>query len=252
LDQAVSQYPTTALGSALKLTIASQRLNPPIDPKTGERPTPSFAEAAALLEETCTDSGIAALKYEMLNRYAAEMPEQIAGAAQSSAAAWEGTTAAGDVIATYSDPNLEVTGSVHFCAKTSAVDPTVRSAVSNLAREIKATNARRIVLVGHSDMGGSCRMNNAVALKRAEAVKQLLTQSGFRRDVIHTVTLGKHRPLSFSNTEEDQLLNRRVEILIEAETEPETDAATEEDVEAQVDAEIEESEEPRRILPRCS
>jgi outer membrane protein OmpA-like peptidoglycan-associated protein len=255
LDQAVSQYPTTALGSALKLTIASQRLNPPIDPKTGERPTPSFSEAAALLEETCTDSGIAALKYEMLNRYAAEMPEQVADAAQSSAAAWEGKTAAGEVIPTYSDPNLKPTGSVHFCAKTSAVDPTVRTAVSTLAREIKATSATRIVLVGHSDAGGSCTKNNAVALKRAEAVKQLLTQNGFRRDIIQTVTLGKHRPLSFSDTEEDQLLNRRVEILIESEGDTEgeeTETAEDEEVEPQADAEMEESQEPKRILPRCS
>lgn len=252
LDEAVTRYPTTALGSALKLTIASQRLNPPIDPKTGERPAPSFTEAAALLEDSCTDSGIAALKYEMLGRYAAEIPAQVAGATQSSAAAWDGITAAGDVIPTYSDSGLEVAGSVHFCARTSAVDPTIQSAVSNLARELKAANASKIVLVGHSDMGGSCRMNSAVALKRADALKQVLSRAGVRREIIHTVTLGKNRPLSFSNDEEDQLLNRRVEILIEQPAHPQAEADTDGSEQAPSDEQMtEENGEPRRIIPSC-
>lgn len=99
--QAIEDHPETALGSALRLTLASQRLRPPIDPLTGERPEPDLQGANALLQGTCTDSGVAALKHELLTRLDADFPDAMTSRLQSSAQAWDGLTKNRDTIPTY-------------------------------------------------------------------------------------------------------------------------------------------------------
>jgi outer membrane protein OmpA-like peptidoglycan-associated protein len=60
--------------------------------------------------------------------------------------------------------------------------------------------------------------SEAVALKRAVAVKDALRAAGVAEALISTVSLGKRRPLSFTRDEASHLLNRRAEILIERES----------------------------------
>ncbi len=238
LENAVAQHAESALGSALKLTLASQRLSPTINPNTGERPSPAFADAETLLADTCTDSGIAALKHELLKRFEPDLPQAMKRRPQSSAEAWDGTAPEGQIIATYSDPSLERFGdSIHFCQNDWSIKSSLRARASQLAGEIKRTTAKRIIVVGHADASGTCAFNDALALKRAESVKQLLRRAGIRSDQIRTVSLGERRPVSFSNTDEARLWNRRVEILLEDDDEE--------------DGSQENTEEQQRLLPKC-
>ena len=234
IENAVAQHPNTALGSALKLTLASQRLSPSINPITGERPAPSFADAATLLEDACTDSGIAALKSELLARFAAELPTELSQELRSSAEAWDGSTARGYTIPTYSDPGLQpFDSSIHFCVNQASIHMDLRAEAARVARRVKQLGARRIVVVGHADFAGRCGLNDSLALSRAQTVSKLLRGAGVRK--VETVSLGEHRPISFSTSEEARLQNRRVDILIEAE------GATEEDSTTEVE----------RLVPRC-
>ncbi len=245
---AIEEHPDTALGSALRLTLASQKLRPPIDPRTGERPRPDFEAANALLQDTCTDSGVAALKHELLTRSDDELPSMLTTRLQSTAQAWDGITAQNETIPTYSDETLEIADeSLHFCRGDAMLRGEPRAHALRLARALKRERPPRIVLVGHTDATGTCPSNDALGLRRAESVKRLLVNAGIASARIQTVSLGERRPLDFGVTDEARALNRRVEILLEREPKEDTSTA-----EAEEESEQEEANEVRRVLPKCS
>lgn len=247
LVRAIESHPDTALGSALRLTLATQRLRPPIDALTGERPPPDLTAAQALLQDTCTDSGIAALKHELLTRLTDELPSAMTNRLQSSAQAWDGIAASGETLRTYSDEALEMADvSLHFCRNGTALAGAPRAEAVRLARALQRERAQRIVLVGHTDTTGTCGFNDALGLHRAQAVKRLLMDAGIAGRRIQTVTLGERRPLDFGMTDEAAALNRRVDILVEREADESADEAAEDG-----EAEAEEVRQVRRALPRC-
>lgn len=235
LEHSVEQYGQTALGGAMRLTLLSQRLRRSIDPATGTRPAPDFNDARELLEDTCTDSGVAALTYQLLEPQFESIPTDLTRRVSSAAAAWDGTRPPhAPVLATYSDPTLTAWEStLHFCFNESELQGAVRTAVRGVARDLKRQRPTRIVLVGHGDYAGTCRINDALALRRANAVREALVANGVNRKIIDIVSLGERRPLDFSFTDSAHEINRRVEILVEAKG-------------AAVPASA------RRILPRCS
>lgn len=230
---AVEQYPHTALGSALRLALAAQRLRPPIDPRTGERPAPDVKGAHALLDDLCSDSGVAALKHELLLRLDASSGATVTDPLVSGSAAWDGTTRT-RTLPTYSDEKLKrAPVTLHFCRNEAALKDAPRRRAARIARTL--TQAKRIVLVGHTDHTGTCRFNDTLALRRAQAVKDALVAAGITRRKIEIASLGERRPLEFFADDEHSMLNRRVEILYE----PQDDVADEEEIEAE------------RVEPEC-
>jgi outer membrane protein OmpA-like peptidoglycan-associated protein len=216
LETTAEKFGHTALGSAMRLTLLSQRLRRPIDPATGLRPPPDFAEARELLEDTCTDSGVAAMTSDVLERRQDALPTSLQARAETDIAAWDGTTSTRAAVPTYSDPLLGRVGpALHFCFNEARLRKPVRDAVSKLAQQLRRDSPSRIVLVGHSDSVGTCRYNESLALRRAREVQRALVSSGLRRVPIELVTVGERRPLSFAAANDAQQLNRRVEILVE-------------------------------------
>jgi outer membrane protein OmpA-like peptidoglycan-associated protein len=217
LESAADQYGDTALGSALRLTLISQRLRPPIDPRTGERAAPDLSDARELLSDTCTDSGVAALKAQLLQRHSGGIPRSMSNRAETTATAWDGTTSMrGDTKPTYSDPALQAWGpSLHFCLDESYMREAVRAVVPRLVRELRRAKPTRVVIVGHGDYEGTCRYNDALGMRRAETVRRALIDAGLRRRTIEVASLGERRPLDFASTAVARDLNRRVEILVE-------------------------------------
>ena len=215
LERAAERFGHTYVGGALRLTLLSQRLRRPIDPATGIRPAPNFEDALDLIEDTCTDSGVAAMTSEVLEQRA-DLPGPLRARTETDAAAWDGITSSGRTLSTYSDPSLKLRGpSLHFCFDESQLRAPVRSAVAKLARQLRRERASRVVVVGHSDAAGTCRYNDTLALRRARSVQQALAASGLSRVPIEVASIGERRPASFSSANEAQALNRRVEILVE-------------------------------------
>ncbi|MBM0105189.1 OmpA family protein [Steroidobacter sp. S1-65] len=218
LEMTAQQFGHTALGAAMRLTLLSHRLRKPIDPATGLRPPPDFEQARQLLEDTCTDSGVAAMTSDVLEQRQRSLPSSLQRRAETDAAAWDGTTSAQTPLATYSDPLLVRQGpSLHFCFNEAGLRAPVRRATSKLAQRLRQARPARIVVVGHSDSVGTCRYNETLALKRAREVRRTLISSGLRRVPIEVVSVGERRPMSFAAASEAQQLNRRVEILMEGE-----------------------------------
>src|SRR5690606_13632911 len=128
--------------------LLSQRLRRPIDPTTGTRPPPNFDDARELLEDTCTDSGVAAMTSAVLEQRSTDVPTSLRNRAESDAVAWDGTTRNKTTVPTYSDPDLQRRGpSLHFCFNEAELRRPVRGAVSQLARELRQQRPSRIVLV---------------------------------------------------------------------------------------------------------
>jgi len=215
MERAAETFDHTAVGGALRLTLLSQRLRRPIDPNTGIRPAPNFEDALELIEDTCTDSGVAAMTSEVLEQRGG-LPDPLRGRAESDATAWDGITASGRTVPTYSDPSLNRRGpSLHFCFNEAELRAPARRAVTKLAQQLRRERATRIVVVGHSDAVGTCRYNDSLALRRARTVQRALAASGLRRIPIEVASIGERRPVSFSSADVAQQLNRRVEILVE-------------------------------------
>ena len=83
---------------------------------------------------------------------------------------------------------------------------------------IKVELARRpapeITVIGHTDRVGSVSLNDALSLKRAEAVRKALIQAGITALRIEVAGRGKREPLVPTDDEVSEPRNRRVEISI--------------------------------------
>jgi outer membrane protein OmpA-like peptidoglycan-associated protein len=74
--------------------------------------------------------------------------------------------------------------------------------------------AAEIIVIGHTDRVGSVEANDALSLRRAEAIKNLLVTQGYAAESIETVGRGERQPLIASEDEVAEPGNRRVEIKI--------------------------------------
>jgi outer membrane protein OmpA-like peptidoglycan-associated protein len=83
---------------------------------------------------------------------------------------------------------------------------------------IKVELARRpapeITVIGHTDRVGSVSLNDVLSLKRAEAVRQALIQSGMAALQIEVAGRGEREPLVPTEDEVSEPRNRRVEISV--------------------------------------
>jgi outer membrane protein OmpA-like peptidoglycan-associated protein len=219
IAQLAGRYSETALGVAVQLTQASRLLRRPIDPKTGERPRPDLAAARELLADSCSDSGVAALRGQLLDFHEDTTGSQAAPAMEEPLeAAWDGAVPKGSpAIATYSDPALRPAAKVfRFCAGSTELQGRAAGEAAQFARRLRELQPERVVVVGHSDRAGTCRSNDVMAMRRAESLRDALARAGFDRPHIDVVSLGKRRPQDFSSSAGADALNRRVEILVPA------------------------------------
>lgn len=231
IKRLVEKYPRTAIADALNLTLASQHLRPALDPRTGVRPKPDVQTAAQLLADACTDSGVSALKQQLMTQFLQTgLSDERNLSPQNETDAWEGTTRAADSrMATYSNPQLEPIGaSIHFCRDEDRLrGPALREA-RRISRELRKNRTAHIIVTGHADYPASCSYNDALAMRRAEALKRVMMAHGISAQRVTAVSLGKRRPLDFATTPEADSLNRRVEVLVarsSASTVDETSAA---------------------------
>jgi outer membrane protein OmpA-like peptidoglycan-associated protein len=72
-----------------------------------------------------------------------------------------------------------------------------------------------VVITGHTDNVGSQKYNQALSLKRAQAVKNWLVNEGIASNRMRTVGKGMNEPMATNDTEEGRLENRRIEFFVE-------------------------------------
>ena len=117
------------------------------------------------------------------------------------------------------DPEAELLGRtvLYFDFDSEALREEYAPVVAAHARKLAAGNLR-IRLEGHTDERGSDSYNNALGLRRAEAVKKALRLAGAGDGQIDAVTFGEQKPAAGGEGEGEEAWarNRRVEIVYPA------------------------------------
>jgi phosphate transport system substrate-binding protein len=113
-----------------------------------------------------------------------------------------------------------LTTSFRFNAGSVALDAQSRANVMQLAQRLEQGryDARELLFVGFSDGDGPAESNRAIALRRAEAVRQSVLQAGetadFSKTTIGVEAFGEAMPMACDDSSWGRLTNRRVEVWV--------------------------------------
>lgn len=117
-------------------------------------------------------------------------------------------------------PLRRLTTTFRFEAGSARLDAQSRSNVQQLARamELGLYDARRLVFVGFSDGEGPAGPNQAIAMRRAEAVQRAVTTAAetanLERITLQTEAFGEAMPMACDDSEWGRQVNRRVEVWV--------------------------------------
>ncbi len=94
----------------------------------------------------------------------------------------------------------------------STLKPEGRAKLDEVVSKLGGVNLEVIIAVGHTDSVGSDAYNQALSLRRAEAVKAYLTSKGIDKSRVYTEGKGEKQPVADNKTKAGREKNRRVEI----------------------------------------
>lgn len=101
---------------------------------------------------------------------------------------------------------------LYFLPGGNQLTPESEAAFVNVRAEIISRAAPELMVIGHTDSVGNAQGNDALSLKRAEAVRDLLVQAGVPAAMVEAVGRGERDLLVPTADEVDEPKNRRVEI----------------------------------------
>ncbi len=99
-----------------------------------------------------------------------------------------------------------------FDVNKSIIKPEGKAKLDDLVGKIKDINLEVIIAVGHTDSDGSDASNQALSVRRSEAVKAYLTSKGVEKNRVYTEGKGEKQPVADNKTKDGKAKNRRVEI----------------------------------------
>ena len=101
---------------------------------------------------------------------------------------------------------------VNFLSNSNELTPDTAPVLDEVRKALDQIPAGELIVIGHTDSVGPVEANDALSLKRAEVVAQLLVKMGVSREKIGLVGRGEREPLVPTADEVDEPRNRRVEI----------------------------------------
>ncbi|PJZ53654.1 OmpA family protein [Leptospira adleri] len=108
---------------------------------------------------------------------------------------------------------------VHFNSNSDQILNESYVILEGLSRYLKEHSKLRILIVGHTDLNGNQKRNDALSLERASATKMFLISRGIDSPRMEIKGLGSKRPMLRSLDERASALNRRIEIQVMKEKE---------------------------------
>jgi len=101
---------------------------------------------------------------------------------------------------------------LEFEPGTSLLTQASQAQLEDVIRRALARVGGEIVVTGHTDRQGSLEANDALSLQRAQAVRALLVERGFKPELIEAVGRGEREPAVPTEDEVVEPRNRRAEI----------------------------------------
>lgn len=109
---------------------------------------------------------------------------------------------------------LEVPSDISFATGSAAIEPRLRPILDAFANGLGAQPQMIVRIVGHTDSTGSDAVNDPLSLRRAESVRNYLTDRGVGAGRIEVAGRGSREPVASNDTAEGRAKNRRVEIFL--------------------------------------
>ncbi|HDR15234.1 MAG TPA: OmpA family protein [Desulfobacteraceae bacterium] len=100
---------------------------------------------------------------------------------------------------------------VNFETNKSTLTPDSRYILEEAYNALVASPDVQVEISGHTDSVGSEEYNQALSLRRAQAVKNWLVQKGIAANRMKTVGKGENEPVASNDTAEGRAKNRRIE-----------------------------------------
>ena len=104
---------------------------------------------------------------------------------------------------------------IHFDYASAALDPASAASLGDFALRLHACGAGMIIIEGHADSDGDAGRNQAVSVRRAQAVREHLVQAGARPDQLSVIGFGNARPAVPNDTAENKHRNRRAVLVVD-------------------------------------
>jgi OOP family OmpA-OmpF porin len=102
---------------------------------------------------------------------------------------------------------------LHFANGKADLVPDAKAAIQKVADELKAyPGDYTLVVSGHTSSVGGKALNKSLSKLRADAVANVLVDSGIPASKVSTVGMGPDKPIADNKTKDGQAKNRRVEI----------------------------------------
>ena len=114
---------------------------------------------------------------------------------------------------------------VTFAVDSTAISPTMRTTLDDVAASMIKYPNSLIDVMGHTDSTGSEQYNLDLSKRRADSVANYLVSRGVSRARVETIGYGESYPVADNTTEAGRAQNRRVEIRITPVTEEDVEAA---------------------------
>ena len=103
---------------------------------------------------------------------------------------------------------------LEFEPGTSQLTADSQARLDEIIARARARSGGEIVVTGHTDRQGSLEDNDRLSRERAQAIRTLLIERGFRADLIEAVGRGEREPLVPTEDEVAEPRNRRAELLV--------------------------------------
>ena len=94
----------------------------------------------------------------------------------------------------------------------SVLKPEGKAKLDDVVSKLGSINLEVIIAVGHTDNIGTAEYNQALSMRRANAVKDYLVSKGVEKNRIYTEGKGEKQPVTGDKSSDGRSKNRRVEV----------------------------------------
>jgi OOP family OmpA-OmpF porin len=116
------------------------------------------------------------------------------------------------VVAAPTSEKVTFAADAFFDFDKSVLKPEGKAKLDDLTSKMSGLNLEVVIAVGHTDSIGTEAYNQALSVRRADAVKAYLVEKGIEKNRVYTEGKGEKQPVADNKTAEGRAKNRRVEI----------------------------------------